>query len=181
MIEVDFRHVQQYDTSSNLVILLVTQFFRFLPNLEKAVKNLFEQINQNYVKEHPGNYHISFKNVSEHKKIRQLRSQQLGRLISINGTITRSSEVKPELIKGTFICKMCNSAVKNVEQQFRYTEPKVCSNLNCNNHNKWELLEEESVFSDWQKLKVQENPNDIPTGFQQVLCQEQLMSYLGMN
>ena len=138
MIEVDFRHVQQYDTSSNLVILLVTQFFRFLPNLEKAVKNLFEQINQNYVKEHPGNYHISFKNVSEHKKIRQLRSQQLGRLISINGTITRSSEVKPELIKGTFICKMCNSAVKNVEQQFRYTEPKVCSNLNSKNHNKWE-------------------------------------------
>jgi len=163
-IEVDFRHVQQYDTSSNLVILLITQFFRFLTYLEKAVKMLFEQINANYVKEHPGQYHISFKNVSEHKKIRQLRSIELGKLISINGTITRSSEVKPELIKGTFICKMCNSAIKNVEQQFRYTEPKVCSNLNCNNHNKWELLEEESVFSDWQKLKVQENPNDIPTG-----------------
>ena len=135
-IEVDFRHVQQYDTSSNLVILLITQFFRFLPYLERAVKALFDHINQNYVKEHPGSYHISFKNVTEHKKIRQLRSIELGKLISINGTITRSSEVKPELIKGTFICKMCNSAVKNVEQQFRYTEPKVCSNLNCNNHNK---------------------------------------------
>ena len=156
--------MQQYDTSSNLVILIITQFFRFLPYLEKAVKMLFEQLNSTYVKEHPGYYHISFKNVSEHKKIRQLRSIELGKLISINGTITRSSEVKPELIKGTFICKMCNSAVKNVEQQFRYTEPKVCSNLNCNNHNKWELLEEDSVFSDWQKLKVQENPNDIPTG-----------------
>ena len=156
--------MQQFDTSSNLVILLITQFFRLLPYLEKSVKMLFEHINPTYVKENPGYYHISFKNVSENKKIRQLRSQQLGKLISINGTITRSSEVKPELIKGTFICKMCNSAVKNVEQQFRYTEPKVCSNLNCNNHNKWELLEEESVFSDWQKLKVQENPNDIPTG-----------------
>ena len=156
--------MQQYDTSSNLVILLITQFFRFLSYLEKAVKMLFEQINPNYVKEHHGYYHISFINVSEHKKIRQLRSIELGKLISINGTITRSSEVKPELIKGTFICKMCNSVIKNVEQQFRYTEPKVCSNLNCNNHNKWELLEEESVFSDWQKLKVQENPNDIPTG-----------------
>ena len=156
--------MQQYDTSSNLVILIITQFFRFLPYLEKAVKMLFEQLNSTYVKEHPGYYHISFKNVSEHKKIRQLRSIELGKLISINGTITRSSEVKPELIKGTFICKMCNSAVKNVEQQFRYTEPKVCSNLNCNNHNKWELLEEDSVFSDWQKLKVQENPNDISTG-----------------
>ena len=147
-----------------MVILLITQYFRFCPYLEKAVKSLFEQINSNYVKDHPGNYHVSFKNVTEHKKIRQLRSIELGKLISINGTITRTSEVKPELIKGTFICKMCNSAIKNVEQQFRYTEPKVCSNLNCNNHNKWELLEEESVFADWQKLKVQESPNDIPTG-----------------
>ena len=133
--------MQQYDTSSNLVILIITQFFRFLPYLEKAVKMLFEQLNSTYVKEHPGYYHISFKNVSEHKKIRQLRSIELGKLISINGTITRSSEVKPELIKGTFICKMCNSAVKNVEQQFRYTEPKVCSNLNCNNHNKYQFCQ----------------------------------------
>ena len=153
-----------FDTSTSLVILLITQYFRFCPYLEKAVKSLFEQINPNYVKDHPGTYHVSFKNVTEHKKIRQLRSMELGKLISINGTITRTSEVKPELIKGTFICKMCNSAIKNVEQQFRYTEPKVCSNLNCNNHNKWELLEEESVFADWQKLKVQESPNDIPTG-----------------
>ena len=164
LLEVDFRHVQMFDTSTSLVILLITQYFRFCPYLEKAVKSLFEQINSNYVKDHPGNYHVSFKNVTEHKKIRQLRSIELGKLISINGTITRTSEVKPELIKGTFICKMCNSAIKNVEQQFRYTEPKVCSNLNCNNHNKWELLEEESVFADWQKLKVQESPNDIPTG-----------------
>ena len=163
-LEVDFRHVQMYDTTTSLVILLITQYFRFCPYLERAVKSLFEQINPNYVKDHPGAYHVSFKNVTEHKKIRQLRSIELGKLISINGTITRTSEVKPELIKGTFICKMCNSAIKNVEQQFRYTEPKVCTNLNCNNHNKWELLEEESVFADWQKLKVQESPNDIPTG-----------------
>ena len=89
------------------------------------MKSLFEQINPNYVKDHPGTYHVSFKNVTEHKRIRQLRSIELGKLISINGTITRTSEVKPELIKGTFICKMCNSSIKNVEQQFRYTEPKV--------------------------------------------------------
>ena len=112
-----------------------------MPLFRKGGKVPFEQINPNYVKDHPGAYHVSFKNVTEHKKIRQLRSIELGKLISINGTITRTSEVKPELIKGTFICKMCNSAIKNVEQQFRYTEPKVCTNLNCNNHNKWELVE----------------------------------------
>lgn len=59
---------------------------------------------------------------------------------------------------------MCNSTVKGVDQQFRYTEPKICSNPNCNNRYKWDLAHEESVFADWQKLRVQESPQDIPPG-----------------
>ena len=163
-LEVDFRHLQLFDSKANLVVLIITQYYRFLPYLETSIKFLFEKINPNFVKDHPRNYQISFKNVPENKKIRQLRSSELGKLISINGTITRTSEVKPELIQGTFQCQACNSVIKNFEQQFRYTEPKVCVNVNCYNHTKWKLIEEESVFTDWQKLKVQENPGDIPTG-----------------
>lgn len=59
---------------------------------------------------------------------------------------------------------MCKSVVRNVEQQFRYTEPRICINPNCNNRIKWELSIEESTFADWQKLRVQENSNDIPAG-----------------
>ena len=163
-LEIDFRHLQLFDSKANLVVLIITQYYRFLPYLETAIKFLFEKINPNFVKEHPRNYQISFKNVPENKKIRQLRSSELGKLISINGTITRTSEVKPELTLGTFQCQACNSIIKNFEQQFRYTEPKVCTNVNCYNHTKWKLIEEESIFTDWQKLKIQENPGDIPTG-----------------
>jgi len=59
---------------------------------------------------------------------------------------------------------MCNSIVKNIDQQFRYTEPRLCSNTNCSNRIKWDLNQEDSLFSDWQKLRVQENPSDIPPG-----------------
>jgi len=80
------------------------------------------------------------------------------------GTVTKTSEVKPELVIGSFICKICKSHVKSVEQQFRYTEPKICLNANCNNRTKWDLNVENSKFADWQKLRVQENSNDIPAG-----------------
>jgi len=40
----------------------------------------------------------------------------------------------------------------------------VCINPNCNNKSEWDLNYENSVFADWQKLKLQENPSDIPTG-----------------
>lgn len=55
-------------------------------------------------------------------RLRELRTRLVGKLSSICGTITRSSEVRPELLFGTFTCLDCNTLIKDVEQQFRYTE-----------------------------------------------------------
>lgn len=54
--------------------------------------------------------------------IRDLRTDKIGKLGSISGTVTRTSEVRPELVYGTFICMECKGVVKDVEQQFKYTE-----------------------------------------------------------
>ena len=48
-------------------------------------------------------------------KIRDLRTLGLGRLQSIYGTVTRTTDAKPELIRGTFVCMECQAVVKNVE------------------------------------------------------------------
>jgi DNA replication licensing factor MCM6 len=34
----------------------------------------------------------------------------------------------------------------------------------CNNTDAWELITEKSKFIDWQKIRVQENANEIPAG-----------------
>jgi len=96
--------------------------------------------------------------------LRDLRTEKIGRLIAICGTITRSSEVKPELVTGAFKCKVCGTLIRGIEQQFRFTEPKICTNQNCSNRNKWDLEIQECRFADWQKIRVQENPGDIPPG-----------------
>lgn len=51
-----------------------------------------------------------------------------------------------------------------MEQQFKFTEPVRCGNERCQNRTKWELLNSDSVFIDWQKLRVQEHSGDIPAG-----------------
>lgn len=78
----------------------------------------------------------------------------LGRLMSIHGTVTRTTEVKPELLLGTFKCSECGSISESVEQQFKFTEPIRCVNENCMNRTKWETINSESTFIDWQKLRV---------------------------
>lgn len=40
----------------------------------------------------------------------------------------------------------------------------MCPNLTCSNRTGWTLLIEQSKFSDWQKVRIQENSNEIPTG-----------------
>jgi DNA replication licensing factor MCM6 len=50
-------------------------------------------------------------------KIRDLTSIIHGQLVSFSGTVTRTSEIKPELLMGTFRCLLCNQGVPGIEQQ----------------------------------------------------------------
>jgi DNA replication licensing factor MCM6 len=40
----------------------------------------------------------------------------------------------------------------------------MCQNSTCNNRIGWQLNIEQSKFADWQKVRIQENANEIPTG-----------------
>ena len=107
---------------------------------------------------------LAFYNLPLISRVRQLRSESIGHLLSISGTVTRTSEVRPELYMATFICEICQSVVANVEQIFRYTEPTQCPNLTCMNRSGWQLDIRQSTFVDWQKVRIQENSSEIPTG-----------------
>jgi DNA replication licensing factor MCM6 len=107
---------------------------------------------------------IAFYNLPLVSRIRSLRAKNIGQLLSISGTVTRTSEVRPELSLATFSCEACHAVVPNVEQTFRYTEPTQCPNFECGNRLAWQLDIRQSTFVDWQKVRIQENSSEIPTG-----------------
>ncbi|KAF2248713.1 MCM-domain-containing protein [Trematosphaeria pertusa] len=107
---------------------------------------------------------LAFYNLPLISRIRQLRTESIGRLLSISGTVTRTSEVRPELSLATFICEACNTVVPSIEQTFKYTEPTQCPNTTCMNREGWRLDIRQSTFVDWQKVRIQENSSEIPTG-----------------
>ncbi|KAI9830628.1 MAG: hypothetical protein M1819_005438 [Sarea resinae] len=107
---------------------------------------------------------LAFYNLPLVSRIRQLRTESIGKLLSISGTVTRTSEVRPELYLATFTCENCRTVVPNVEQTFRYTEPTQCPNQLCANRQGWRLDIRQSTFVDWQKVRIQENSSEIPTG-----------------
>lgn len=93
-----------------------------------------------------------------------MRTEQIGRLVSFSGTVTRTSDVRPELLEGKFRCLQCGTISESIQQQFKYTEPKICSNPACGNRTLWQLIMEQSRFADYQRIHVQENTGEIPSG-----------------
>ncbi|CAN1809955.1 DNA replication licensing factor MCM6 [Linum perenne] len=106
----------------------------------------------------------TFQFVAISLRLRELTTAEIGKLVSVTGVVTRTSEVRPELLHGTFKCLECAGVIKNVEQQFKYTEPVICVNATCNNKMRWALLRTESKFTDWQRVRVQETSVEIPPG-----------------
>lgn len=109
---------------------------------------------------------VSFYNHPKVSAVRELKMEQIGRLLSFCGTITRTSEVRPELISATFRCQQCGLLSPNIKQEYHYSKPALCRNPRCDNTSStsWILEATASQFVDWQKLRVQENADEIPPG-----------------
>lgn len=154
--------------NQDLAIAIVEQYTRFEPALLSALQDFFREHFPDYLRledrEQEKRMFLGFKGIASVRKIRDMKTELMGQLISISGTVTRTTEVRPELLLGGFLCKECSVLCKGVEQQFVYTEPAKCANRECDNRSEWSLEMTESYFVDWQRVRLQENADEIPPG-----------------
>lgn len=108
--------------------------------------------------------YVSFTDVPTRQKVRELTTSKIGTLIRISGQVVRTHPVHPELVSGTFLCLDCQTEVRDVEQQFKYTNPTICRNPVCANRRKFMLETDKSLFIDFQKVRIQETQSELPRG-----------------
>lgn len=85
-------------------------------------------------------------------------------MIRISGQVVRTHPVHPELVFGTFMCMDCQTEIRNVEQQFKFTNPTICRNPVCSNRRRFMLEVDKSLFVDFQKVRIQETQAELPRG-----------------
>ncbi|KAI9141201.1 MCM2/3/5 family-domain-containing protein, partial [Paraphysoderma sedebokerense] len=177
---VDFAHLFEYN--QHLATAVQKEFERFHAYLCRAIQNLVRKYIPSYLYISIADFGGSSQDESMDDNategmgklmrdfwisftgIRDSRPADVGSLLSFSGTVTRTSEVRPELRFGTFECRECKTLAKDVEQQFNYTEPLMCKHPLCQNRINWDLLISQSKFTDWQKVRVQENASEMPSG-----------------
>ena len=170
---VDFKHISELNAEDldfdplDFEMVIQLHYLRVQPALLKAVNTFVRSISSEvteWVSSSPHPFGLGFYNLGEIQSLRALRTRGLGQLQALGGTVTRTSDVKPELTLGVFICPECQREITGIEQQFKFTEPAICPEQRCRNRKGFILKPESSIFADWQKIRLQEHAGDIPAG-----------------
>ena len=104
---------------------------------------------------------VRLRKLPERHLFRKIGSENIGKLLLIDGIIVRSTTVKPLLIKAAFQCRKCN-ALSYVEQGGTLMRgPGMCAHCRSKF---FEFLEKQSTFVNSQEIRIQERPEDLPPG-----------------
>ncbi|XP_072274211.1 DNA replication licensing factor MCM6 isoform X2 [Pyxicephalus adspersus] len=156
---VSFQDLEQFN--QQLATTVQEEYYRVYPYLCRAVR-AFARDHGNV----PQNkeFYVAFQDLPTRHKIRELTTPRIGSLMRISGQVVRTHPVHPELVSGTFLCLDCQTPVKDVEQQFKYTQPSICRNPVCLNRRRFTLDTNKSRFVDFQKVRIQETQAELPRG-----------------
>ncbi|XP_015909008.1 DNA replication licensing factor MCM6 [Parasteatoda tepidariorum] len=159
-LHVSFEDVNRYN--QDLATTIQTEYHRVYPYLCRATKVFMHE--KTAFEDNDKELYIGFCDIPTRHKIRELTASKIGTLLRISGQVVRTHPVHPELVSGTFTCLDCQTVIKDVEQQFRYTLPTICRNVACNNRSRFQLDVSKSRFVDFQRVRIQETQAELPRG-----------------
>lgn len=99
---------------------------------------------------------------SQKLRIRDLRSRNLGQLITCNALIRQASDIRPMITVATFECPKCGTQSKIEQHETKLAEPGLCGQ--CRHKGKFKMVEKN--LSDVQQLVVEEPPESLGGGAQ---------------
>ena len=116
-------------------------------------------------------FYARVRGLPESKPIRSIRSDDIGKLVQIEGIVTRVTPIKEKMVKAAYRHiigdERCDGELflypEEGEIEDVIEKPMVCPRCGLTG-GKFELLKEKSVYVDWQKIVVQERPEETPGG-----------------
>jgi len=111
--------------------------------------------------------HVRIAELPRHFKTRELRSDHIGKLLSIDGLVRTATEVRPKIVSAAFQCGRCGFTFFKEQTGNKFEDQNLkCMNQACDRGGPFKLLLAQSKFVDAQKIRVQESPEDLRGGEQ---------------
>lgn len=166
LIEVDIEDISAFD--ENLFQLILSDTSAVLDSLDQGaseVCTLLTTLNLSF--------QVSLISQQRPISLRELTSDLVGKLIVVPGIVVAVSKPATKALKVVAQCRFCQSKITMyVEPGFSGIDlPKVCQGIREGQGSKercgldpFVIIGEECSYVDQQTLKVQERPEDVPTG-----------------
>ena len=169
-IEIDLAHLNEF--SEELFNIMQTKPAEYLPSFElgakEALKLFLSSTNANIVQDVP-QFQVMLKSSQLPQSLRHLTSEHLNGLVKVPGIIISCGKVQSKVISMKLKCsdadkcpagdippEQVNSAIGTINI------PQKCKHKECKGT--YIIMGDECKFIDQQDLKLQESPEEVPTG-----------------
>lgn len=129
----------------------------------RAIKEALQTRFPDYAEKIKDEVRVRLVNYPLERSLRQINAETIGKITSVSGMVVRASEVKPLAKELIFLCPDEHQTKVIQLKGMDVKIPVVCDNPNCK-HRDFELKPEASKFIDFQILRLQELPEDLPPG-----------------
>ncbi|MGQ0606258.1 MAG: minichromosome maintenance protein MCM [Candidatus Nitrosotenuis sp.] len=128
-----------------------------------AIKNILEERFPDYATKIADDIRVRIANYPIQRSLRQINAEVIGKMASVSGMVVRSSEVKPLAKNVVYKCPEGHVTEIPLERGLSIYAPNKCSTEKCA-HRDIRIDPEQSKFIDFQIIRLQELPEDLPPG-----------------
>ena len=133
----------------------------YLEAFNEAVLSVLREIHPDYEQEIHEKTRVRIGNYTVQKGLREINADLINKLVSISGMVVRSSEVKPLAKKIAYKCTNCSTVTDAQLKGLVMKKPVKCPACS---EKELEMDPESSLFIDFQMVRLQELPEDLPAG-----------------
>ncbi len=162
---VSFEDILLYDPM--LADIFLQKPEEFLEAASQAIHKVMEIENPQYALQ-VEKFFFRIKKLTDeyHVGIRDIRSKHIGKIVSVEGIVTKISPVKQQLKEAVFRCKTCGYEIIVPQGERGLEKPSHCPR--CEEEGRkssgFQLIINKSKFIDMQKFMLQEKPEELPPG-----------------
>jgi len=150
-VEVDFSLLDKFDVE--LADHLLENPEETISAMEEAVKQIDTGLSEAKIR-------LRFYNLPDTRniRIRNIRSEHIGKLIVVDGIVKRASEVRPEVSEAIFQCPECGRNISIIQTERLVKPPIECE---CGNRKGFKLVDQKLYDARWIMV---EEPYEIVSG-----------------
>jgi replicative DNA helicase Mcm len=151
-----------FDTfNPSLAQRITKQPDEMLSAFNEAVLSILREIHPDYEQEIHEKIRVRMGNYTVQKGLREINADLIDKLVSVSGMVVRSSEVKPLAKKVSYRCTSCAEIFDSQLKGLIFKKPLKCPKCG---EREFDMDAENSIFIDFQMVRLQELPEDLPAG-----------------